>query len=269
MAASAGAAEAKRPPNEKFEGGRRPMQATLVFVVPVYNEAENVPRLLADFECRPELFGGGGRLIVVDDGSTDATSELVDAHRGSIPLELVRLDQNQGPGAAFRAGFAAALAGAGDDTFVVTLEGDTTSDVDALPAMLERAADGADLVLADWQMVNVGRIRQALSYGAGVVVRRALGLNARTVSSFFRVYRTSALKLGFDRYGDDFIRENGFACKAEILAKLTVLGIRVDEVAVPLDWSRRLGTSKMPVLRTMLDYWRMLIRLRSSGALPS
>jgi len=124
-------------------------------------------------------------------------------------------------------------------------------------------------VLADWQMVNVGRIRQALSYGAGVVVRRALGLNARTVSSFFRVYRTSALKLGFDRYGDDFIRENGFACKAEILAKLTVLGIRVDEVAVPLDWSRRLGTSKMPVLRTMLDYWRMLIRLRSSGALPS
>ena len=89
------------------------MQATLVFVVPVYNEAENVPRLLADFECRPELFGGGGRLIVVDDGSTDATSELVDAHRGSIPLELVRLDQNQGPGAAFRAGFAAALAGAG------------------------------------------------------------------------------------------------------------------------------------------------------------
>jgi dolichol-phosphate mannosyltransferase len=266
MAAITAAAEAKRPSNDTREDGQRPTQAMLVFVVPVYNEAENVPRLLADFERRPELFAGGGRLIVVDDGSTDATSELVSAHRGSTPLQLVRLDQNQGPGAAFRAGFAAALAGAGEETLVVTLEGDTTSDIDALPAMLERAADGAGLVLADWQMVNVGRVRQALSYGAGVVVRRALGLNARTVSSFFRVYRASVLQLGFDRYGDDFIRENGFACKAEILAKLTALGIRVDEVVVPLDWSRRLGTSKMPVLRTMVDYWRMLIRLRFSGA---
>jgi dolichol-phosphate mannosyltransferase len=244
-------------------------QATLVFVVPVYNEAENVPRLLTDFESRRELFRAGGRLILVDDGSTDGTSTLIRAHEGQLPLQLVELGHNQGPGAAFRAGFAAALDGAADDALVVTLEGDTTSDLDSLAPMLERIDAGADLVLADWQMVDVGRVRRALSYAAGVVVRKALGLNAGTVSSFFRVYRVSALRLGLERYGDDFIQENGFACKAEILAKLTVAGVRVDEVPVPLDWSRRLGTSKMPVLRTMLDYWRMLLRLKSSGALVS
>jgi dolichol-phosphate mannosyltransferase len=242
---------------------------TLVFVVPVYNEAENLPRLLADFEARPALFQNGGRLVLVDDGSTDGTRGLLGAYCGPVRVEVVRLECNQGPGAAFRAGFEAVLADCADDTLVVTLEGDTTSDLDALPLMLRRAEAGAGLVVADWQMVNVGAMRRLLSHSAGFVVRQALGLKAKTVSSFFRVYRVSTLRLGFERYGDDFVREAGFACKAEILVKLTALGVRVEEVPVPLDWSRRLGKSKMPVLRTMLAYWRMLLRLRWAGALPS
>jgi dolichol-phosphate mannosyltransferase len=118
-------------------------------------------------------------------------------------------------------------------------------------------------------MLNVGAVRRVLSYAAGFVVRRALGLKAKTVSSFFRVYHASALRRGFEHYGDDFVRETGFACKAEILVKLTALGVRVEEVPVPLDWSRRLGKSKMPVLKTMLAYWRMLLRLRASGSAAS
>jgi dolichol-phosphate mannosyltransferase len=245
------------------------MRRTLVFVVPVYNEAENLPRLLADFEARPALFEHGGRLILVDDGSTDETPALAASYSGPAPLELVRLGRNQGPGVAFRTGFAAALADCPDDALVVTLEGDTTSDLDALPLMLERAADGADLVLADWRMLNVGTTRRLLSHAAGFVVRRALGLKAKTVSSFFRVYRASALRRGIERYGDELVSEPGFVCKAEILVKLTALGARVEEVPVRLDWSRRLGKSKMPVFRTMFAYWRMLLRFRWAGVLSS
>ena len=134
MVSTTTAAAATRPGDDR---GLTPVdQATLVFVVPVYNEAENVPRLLADFESRRELFRAGGRLILVDDGSTDGTGELIRAHEGGLPLQLVELGHNQGPGAAFRAGFAAALDGAADDTLVVTLEGDTTSDLDSLTPML-------------------------------------------------------------------------------------------------------------------------------------
>ena len=50
-----------------------------VFVVPAFNEESNLPRLLADLEARPELWAGG-RVIVVDDGSTDATAEVAAAH---------------------------------------------------------------------------------------------------------------------------------------------------------------------------------------------
>src|SRR5688500_15648146 len=154
--------------------------APTVFVIPAFNEEDNLPRLFSDLEARPQLFPDGSRVIVVDDGSADGTPALVEAYTGPLPVQLVRLEQNQGPGAAFRAGFAAALDHADDEAFIVTLEADTTGDIDSLPAMLERADAGAELVLAKWRMVNVSLKRRLLSAGAGFVVRHALGLQAHT-----------------------------------------------------------------------------------------
>lgn len=236
------------------------------FVVPAFNEAENLPRLLADLEARPALFPAGSRLIVVDDGSEDGTIEYVKSYPGPLPVELVELGVNQGPGAAFRAGFAAALEGCADETPIVTLEADTTSDLEALPAMLERAHAGAELVLASvhggGQMANVSRLRRILSAGAGFVVRGALGLDARTVSSFFRVYRAGTLRAAVRHFGDGLIREPGFACKAELLVKLTHLGARVEEIPVDLDGSRRIGDSKMRIVPTLAGYARLMARQR-------
>jgi dolichol-phosphate mannosyltransferase len=80
------------------------------------------------------------------------------------------------------------------------------------------------------------------------------------VSSFFRVYRAAALRRGYERYGDAFIREGGFACKAEILIKLVRLGATVAEIPVALDWSRRKGASKLRVLPTVGGYARLMAR---------
>jgi hypothetical protein len=139
--------------------------------------------------------------------------------------------------------------------------GRNLTDARAFEAMIARA--GAELVLADWRMVNVPRLRRVLSHGAGWFARRALGLDAHCVSSFFRVYSAPLLQRGFDRYGDSLIRERGFACKAELLAKLAALGARIEEVPVALDTTRRIGESKMPILRTTLAYWRLLARVRN------
>ncbi len=238
-----------------------------VFVIPAYDEELNLPRLFGDLEARPGLFPEGSRVIVVDDGSQDATPDLVRDYAGPLAVELLRFDENQGPGAAFRAGFAAALEHCDDDSFVVTLEADTTSDLDALPIMLSRAAAGAELVLASWTMVNVPRGRRILSAAAGFVVRRLLGVEATTVSSFFRVYRASTLRRAMERYGDRFIRESGFACKAEVLANIARLGARIEEVPVDLNTDRRVGKSKMPILKTILAYWRMMARQQAAPEL--
>jgi dolichol-phosphate mannosyltransferase len=237
-----------------------PATAPNVFLVPAYNEEQNLPRLFEDFERRPELFPPGSRMVVVDDGSQDDTAGVVERYDGSLPVELLRLDRNQGPGAAFRAGFDKALETCCEESLVVTLEADTTSDLDALPEMLERARNGAEVVLASWVMLNVSAPRRTLSRAAGFVVRLCLGVDAKTVSSFFRVYRASTLRAARTRYGADLIREPGFACKAEILAKLASMGAKIEEVPVGLDSSKRIGESKMPVMRTMLAYFRMLAR---------
>jgi dolichol-phosphate mannosyltransferase len=232
------------------------------FVVPAYNEAENLPRLLADLDGRPSLFVGRSRVIVVDDGSDDGTADLAEGYDAQhLDIEVVRLGVNQGPGAAFRAGFAAALAHCprGQEALVITLEADTTSNLDSLPTMIDEAAS-ADVVLAAWRMTNVSAKRRLLSGAAGFVVRHALGVDAHTVSSFYRVYRASALRAASDHYGANLIRESGFACKAELLAKFAAIRMRVGEVTVDLDTTRRVGESKMPITKTIVAYWRMMAR---------
>ena len=232
-----------------------------LFVVPAFNEIDNLPSLLDDLERRPDLFPDGSRLIVVDDGSSDGTREWLTAYNGPIPTTLVAFDVNRGPGAAFRAGFDEALAECGDDANVVTLEADTTSDLNALQAMLAEIDAGAGLVLASvhggGRMVNVSLFRRFLSNCAGRAVRLLLGIEAHTVSSFFRVYRASVLRDAVGHYGAGLITETGFACKAELLAKIAALGTRIEEVPVDLDGSRRVGASKMRIGPTLAGYWRL------------
>jgi dolichol-phosphate mannosyltransferase len=234
-----------------------------VFVIPAFNEEENLPRLLHDLEERPMLWQGG-HVILVDDGSSDGTVAVAQAYDGPVPLILVRQIRNQGAGRAFDRGFRFALQLCGDDDLVVTLESDTTSDLDALESMLDRARGGADVVLASvhagGEMVGAGRRRESLSRAASFAVRMTSGVDARTVSSFFRVYRAAILRAAYDRHGDTFIREGGFACKAEILGKLSRMDAQVAEVPVDLDASRRIGESKLKVLPTMAGYTRLMAR---------
>jgi dolichol-phosphate mannosyltransferase len=235
---------------------------TVRFVIPAYNEADNVPRLLADLLPRARELGA--RIIVVDDGSTDATAELVREYSADADLRLIRHPVNAGLGAAVNTGLRAALAEADDGDPIVTLEADTTSDLDDLPAMLELFDRGYDLVLASvyapgGKILGVSGHRVAISKAVSNVFRIACGLRElHTLSSLYRVYRAGTLRRAAARHGDHLVREPGFAVNIELLLKLHRAGARIGEVPTVNDWSTRMGVSKMRVAPTARAYLRVM-----------
>jgi dolichol-phosphate mannosyltransferase len=224
------------------------------FVIPAYNEAENIPNLMADLGPRARELGA--RIIFVDDGSSDGTAEAIEAHRDGLHLAIVRHKVNRG--------LRAALGESSDDDAIVTLEADNTSDLDDLPAMLAKFNQGSDVVLASvyapgGRIVGVAPWRLAASKAVSNSFRYAGGLkDIHTLSSLYRVYRAGTLRRAAETYGWLLVREPGFAANVELLLKLYNAGATVSEVATVNDWSRRLGTSKMNLKPTVLAYGRLM-----------
>jgi dolichol-phosphate mannosyltransferase len=232
------------------------------FVIPAYNERENIPNLLADLG--PVARELGARVIFVDDGSTDGTAEAIEAHSDSVHLAIVRHEVNRGLGTAINSGLRAALGESQDGDAIVTLEADNTSDLSDLPRMLERFHEGADVVLASvyapgGRILGVAPWRLAASKSVSNVFRYTGGLrDIHTLSSLYRVYRAGTLRRAAETYGYLLVREPGFAANVELLLKLYNAGAKVAEVPTVNDWSRRLGTSKMNLRPTILAYGRLM-----------
>ncbi|MCU1536409.1 MAG: glycosyl transferase family 2 [Humibacillus sp.] len=119
------------------------MVPELSVVIPMYNEQEVLPLLVA--RLRPLLEGMGVtyEVVAVDDGSSDLTAALLQRHHREWPaLRVVRLRANAGHQAAISAGLASAL---GD--YVVTLDADLQDPPEVIPQMLAAArTDGVDVV---------------------------------------------------------------------------------------------------------------------------
>ena len=239
-------------------------------VVPMLDEAGNVDALLGQVRARIEPLGVPWHIVVVDDGSTDGTGDLCRrAAAAGMPVTVLAHAANLGPGAAFRTGFLHVLASAQPLDLVVTLEGDQTSDPAILPRMIRRVREeGDDIVLASCYLYGGGirgtnLHRVGLSHVANGLMKKALGLSGlATLSSFYRVYRVEALQAMHQRWGDAFITSRGFECMVEVLYRAAQLRLRISEVPMVLDGSRRVGRSKMRILRTSLAY----LRLAAKGA---
>jgi len=231
------------------------------FVIPAYDEAENIPDLLADLAPRARELGA--RVIVVDDGSTDGTEQAIQEHRQDLHLAVVRHRQNRGLGTALNSGLRAALGEAADGDAIVTLEADNTSNLDDLPKMLERFDEGYDLVLASvyapgGEIIGVEQWRLAASKAVSSTFRLLGGLREiHTLSSLYRVYRAGTLRRAAETYGYLLVREPGFAANVELLLKLYNAGARVAEVPTVNDWRKRRGVSKMSLRPTVLAYLRL------------
>jgi glycosyltransferase involved in cell wall biosynthesis len=157
-------------------------------VVPAYNEAENLPGLLDELRAPLESLGVPCEIVLVDDGSTDGTREVLASLQPRHPaLRVVRFAKNAGQSAAFLAGFAAAR---GD--VVVTLDADLQNNPADIPRLL-RELEGRDAVLG----VRVKRrdpfLRRASSRLANAVRRAATGDGLADVGCSLKAVRREHL----------------------------------------------------------------------------
>ena len=234
------------------------------FVIPAYNEEENLDFLITNIDKFMHFFGYDYHIFLVNDGSTDNTAIVAQNYKNDgIPLTLLNHKENYGPGRAFKTGFGAALNVASDSDIIVTIEADNTSDLCVLNRMLEQCKRGNDLVLAsvygEGAIVGAPLHRKIFSHCCNIILQiifRIKGVN--TFTSFFRVYRASMLKEAMDIYKDKLIEEGGFICMLELLVKLHKLGYQITQVPMLLDFRIRMGNSKMKSVRNIKDTLRFI-----------
>jgi dolichol-phosphate mannosyltransferase len=114
----------------------------LAIVIPAYNEREALPGLISEIESAVDPLGLDWQALVVDDGSTDGSFEmLAGLVAANERLGAIRLRKNFGKSAALAVGFDST-----DADVVITIDGDGQDDPADIPRLLEKLDGGFDLV---------------------------------------------------------------------------------------------------------------------------
>ena len=220
------------------------MDPTVWLIIPTYNEASNLERIVR--ASLPELeraAPGIHRILVVDDNSPDGTGAIADALAAELAtLEVLHRPGKSGLGQAYLAGFARALDGGAER--VIEMDADFSHDPRYLPALIG-ASEHADLVLGsryiagggvrDW-----GVLRQLISRGGGIYARLILGIHVRDLTGGFKCIRREVL----EAIDLPSVRAEGYVFQIEVTYRAVLAGFTVREVPIVFA-DRTAGKSKM------------------------
>lgn len=225
----------------------------LSVVVPCCNEEQNVPRFATELWPFLEQSGLDFEVVIVDDGSKDAT--VAEVEKLNKPqIKLVRHEVNRGLGAAVRTGINAA---SGD--LLIILDADLTFH----PKLIQNLLDArqkhpeADFVIGSPNLGGYGKDIPAwrlwISKLANFVYQLLLGKQITSINQIFRLYKTEQLK-------QLSLTSVGFDINAEILFKLVFKGKSFTEVPAELT-SRIYGVSKLNYVREIRRHIVLIMKI--------
>lgn len=213
------------------------MNINVSIVIPLFNEADNVPLLFATLKAAMATTRRTWEVIFVDDGSTDATYEAVkQLDVRAERVRIARLRRNFGQTAALAAGFDLAQ---GD--IIVTMDGDLQNDPVDIPHMLDKLEEGYDLV-SGWRVNRQDRFlsRRLPSQLANRLISIITGVYLHDYGCTLKVLRYEIVR-GLKLYGE---------MHRFIPALAADLGAAIVEVPVH-HHPRKYGRSKYGLSRTI------------------
>ena len=217
-------------------------------IVPAYNEEAVIESFLREF--KRDIGLKNYELLLVNDGSTDRTEEIVRRFQKQLPpLCLISYSPNRGFGYALKKGFAQARG-----EVIVTMDSDLSHPPKMIKSMVADL-NGWDAIIGS-RYIGVKREpyrRYLLSKVTNIVTRAVVMIPLKDVTSGFRAYNARHLK-------DMMLMEKGFEVQIEILVKLLKKHSRVKEIPLPLI-ERREGRSKFVIWKHGPRYCLSLLKI--------
>jgi glycosyltransferase involved in cell wall biosynthesis len=210
----------------------------LSVVIPVRNEAASLEELHRELTETLDGFGHSYEIIVVDDGSTDRSFEILARLQSIDPkLRIIRFRRNFGQTAAFSAGFARARG-----RLIVTSDADLQNDPRDIPAMVRKLEDEQLDIVCGWRKDRKDAFLSRLvpSMIANRLISWATGVQLHDYGCSLKVFRAEVVK-PLKLYGE---------MHRFIPAIASEQGVCIAEVAVN-HRARRHGTSKYGISRTI------------------
>lgn len=216
--------------------------ARSLVIVPTYNEAENIEKLLRNIFAQQRKF----EVLVVDDNSPDGTAAIIKELQKELSgsLHLLERKKKAGLGTAYIAGFKWALQH--DYTYIFEMDADFSHSPNDLTRLYNACAKGgAELAIGSRYKTGVNVVnwpmgRVLLSYCASKYVRWITGMDISDTTAGFVCYHRNVLKtINLDK-----IKFIGYAFQIEMKFKAHLFGFAIKEVPV-IFVDRTKGTSKM------------------------
>lgn len=242
-------------------GGEAGDGIMLSVVIPAFNEERRLPPTLVDMVDQLDTWGKPYEIIVVDDGSTDRTGEVVEKFARIRPqVRLHRLPTNTGKGAAVHAGMAEAV---GARRLFADADGATPfAELWRLDAELDRGADvaiGSRALTSQRTQVKTVWYRKVLGRIFNGTVNLVLLPRIADTQCGFKLFTANAAREIFSRQ-----TAVGFSFDVEILYIARRLGLRIIEV--PINWINVAGSKVNLIIdsaQMLFDVFRFRLRHRT------
>ncbi|HEU0014172.1 MAG TPA: glycosyltransferase family 2 protein [Longimicrobium sp.] len=234
--------------------------------IPALNEEPTIGVLLWRVRQVMAEFRRDYHLIVLDDGSTDATAEVLEPYTRVLPLDVIRNPTTQGYAAAVDRLLREAVAHSTHPKrdAVVLLQGDFTEPPEEIPTLVRKLEGGADVVGSTVGEV-VGEVARGMRWSRRglpwLLSRAALPKDAGDPFSGFRAYRVQVVRRALaDRAGQPLLTRDGWAANAELLLAVAPHSRRADEATVGLRYTRRQRESRFRAWPAVRETWDLARR---------